>query len=224
MTHNETEILIKKYLNGETNAEEERLLALEVSGENVPEDWKIIAEMLGELTIDEALFDQEMAQRKHKARIIKLWPWMAAACAVALLVVFLRPPRVSAPVQPQTEQVAKSDASKSMECEVRSENTPSQAKPIAKHRQRVSLTIAKASPAIEREQTDPLGDDIRELTKVVESDIILYADARQEFAEQARTLRERGSRVIHRVSMITTPPSAQSEHVLPSNNNQFNDL
>lgn len=224
MTHNETEILIKKYLNGETNAEEERLLALEVSGENVPEDWKIIAEMLGELTIDEALFNQEMAQRKHKARIIKLWPWMAAACAVALLVVFLRPPRVSAPVQPQTEQVAKSDASKSMECEVRSENTPSQAKPIAKHRQCVSLTIAKASPAIEREQTAPLGDDIRELTKVDESDIILYADARQEFAEQARTLRERGSRVIHRVSMITTPPSAQSEHVLPSNNNQFNDL
>ena len=224
MTHNETEILIKKYLNGETNAEEERLLALEVSGENVPEDWKIIAEMLGELTIDEALFNQEMAQRKHKARIIKLWPWMAAACAVALLVVFLRPPRVSAPVQPQTEQVAKIDASKSVECEVRSENTPSQAKPIAKHRQHISTTIAKASPAIETEQTDPLGDDIRELTKVDESDIILYADARQEFAEQARTLRERGSRVIHRVSMITTPPSAQSEHVLPSNNNQFNDL
>lgn len=224
MTHNETEILIKKYLNGETNAEEERLLALEVSGENVPEDWKIIAEMLGELTIDEALFNQEMAQRKHKARIIKLWPWMAVACAVALLVVFLRPPRVSAPVQPQTEQVAKSDASKSMECEVRSENTPSQAEPIAKQRQHVSTTIAKASPAIEREQTAPLGDDIRELTKVDESDIILYADARQEFAEQARTLRERGSRVIHRVSMITTPPSAQSEHVLPSNNNQFNDL
>lgn len=224
MTHNETEILIKKYLNGETNAEEERLLALEVSGENVPEDWKIIAEMLGELTIDEALFDQEMAQRKHKARIIKLWPWMAAACAVALLVVFLRPPRVSAPVQPQTEQVAKIDASKSVECEVRSENIPSQAKPIAQHRQHASTTIAKASPAIETEQTDPLGDDIRELTKVDESDIILYADARQEFAEQARTLRERGSRVIHRVSMITTPPSAQSEHVLPSNNNQFNDL
>ena len=219
MTHNETEILIKKYLNGETNAEEERLLALEVSGENVPEDWKIIAEMLGELTIDEALFNQEMAQRKHKARIIKLWP-----CGVSFFLILLRPPRVSAPVQPQTEQVAKSDASKSMECEVRSENTPSQAKPIAKHRQRVSLTIAKASPAIEREQTAPLGDDIRELTKVDESDIILYADARQEFAEQARTLRERGSRVIHRVSMITTPPSAQSEHVLPSNNNQFNDL
>ena len=74
MTHNETEILIKKYLDGETTAEEERLLALEVSGENVPEDWKIIAGMLGELTIDEALFDQMTVARKQKSRIIRLWP------------------------------------------------------------------------------------------------------------------------------------------------------
>ena len=57
MTRNDTELLIQKYLNGETTAEEERLLALEVSREDAPEDWKIIAGMLGELTIDEALFD-----------------------------------------------------------------------------------------------------------------------------------------------------------------------
>ena len=74
MTRNETEILIKKYLNGETTAEEERMLALEVSREDAPEDWKIIAGMLGELTIDEALFDQMMAERRQKPRIIRLWP------------------------------------------------------------------------------------------------------------------------------------------------------
>ena len=66
MTHKEIEILIQKYLNGETTAEEERLLALEVSREDAPADWKIIAEMLGELTIDEALFDQIMAERSLK--------------------------------------------------------------------------------------------------------------------------------------------------------------
>ena len=42
MTRNDTELLIQKYLNGETTAEEERQLALEVSREDVPEDWKII--------------------------------------------------------------------------------------------------------------------------------------------------------------------------------------
>ena len=93
MTRNDTETLIQKYLNGETTAEEERLLALEVSREDAPEDWKIIAEMLGELTVDEALFDKIMAERKQKSRILKLWPWVAAACVAALLIIFLAPPR-----------------------------------------------------------------------------------------------------------------------------------
>ena len=91
MTNKDTEILIQKYLNGETTAEEERLLALEVTRENVPDDWKVIAEMLGELTVDEALFNQMMAERSHKSRIVKLWPWVAAACVAALLIVFLGP-------------------------------------------------------------------------------------------------------------------------------------
>ena len=89
MTYNETEILIKKYLNGETTAEEEKLLAREVAREDVPDDWKVIAGMLGEMTIDEALFDQMMAERRQNPRIIKLWPWLAAACVAALLIVFL---------------------------------------------------------------------------------------------------------------------------------------
>lgn len=70
MTHQETEMLIRKYLNGETTAEEERLLALEVSREDAPSDWKIIAEILGELTIDEALFDRIMAGRKPKQDVV----------------------------------------------------------------------------------------------------------------------------------------------------------
>ena len=93
MTYNETEILIKKYLNGETTAEEERTLAYEVARDDVPDDWKVIAGMLGELTIDEALFDQMMAERKSKPRIVRLWPWVAAACVAALLIVFIGPPR-----------------------------------------------------------------------------------------------------------------------------------
>ena len=98
-------MLIQKYLNGETTAEEEKLLALEVSRKDAPDDWKVIAEMLGELTIDEALFDQIMAERKQKPRFIRLWPWVAAACVVALLVVFLGPPKEETPNQPQIAKV-----------------------------------------------------------------------------------------------------------------------
>ena len=46
MTYNQTELLIQKYLNGETSTEEERLLALEVSQEDAPLEWKMIAECL----------------------------------------------------------------------------------------------------------------------------------------------------------------------------------
>lgn len=93
MTYQETEILIQKYLNGETTPDEERLLALEVSREDAPQEWSIIAEMLGELTIDEALFDQIMEERNRKPRIIKMWPWAAAACIIGILIMVFTPPR-----------------------------------------------------------------------------------------------------------------------------------
>lgn len=93
MTYQETEILIQKYLNGETTPDEERLLALEVSREDAPQEWSIIAEMLGELTIDEALFDQIMEERNRKPRIIKMWPWAVAACIIGILIMVFTPPR-----------------------------------------------------------------------------------------------------------------------------------
>ena len=104
MTRNDTELLIQKYLNGETTAEEERMLALEVSREDAPEDWKIIAGMLGELTIDEALFDQMTAARKQKPRIIRLWPWLAAACVAGFMLLLFAPPETQKDEALQAQQ------------------------------------------------------------------------------------------------------------------------
>lgn len=91
MTYNETEQLIERYLAGETTPEEERQLALEVSQPDAPEDWRIIAEMLGTLTTDEALYDQMMEARhaatKMKTRLMSMkWVWTAAACLVAVAI------------------------------------------------------------------------------------------------------------------------------------------
>ena len=105
MTYQETEILIQKYLNGETTAEEEELLALEVSRKDAPSDWKIIAEMLGELAIDEALFDKIMAERKPKPSLVRFWPWVAAACVAVLLGIFVGPPREDTNSNPQIAKV-----------------------------------------------------------------------------------------------------------------------
>ncbi len=68
MTNKEIQQLINKYLEGETSPEEERLLALELQGDNMSEEWKTIRMMLGELTIGEAEYDSIMEQRKEKQR------------------------------------------------------------------------------------------------------------------------------------------------------------
>jgi len=89
MTHKETEILIAKYLNGETTLEEEKQLALEVTRDGVPEEWKLIAAMMGELATDEALFDHIMTeratQRFTRKPSLRNWWWAAAACLLLLV-------------------------------------------------------------------------------------------------------------------------------------------
>lgn len=90
MTHQETNQLIERYLEGNTTPEEELRLALEVARDDAPEEWKIISAMLGELTTDEAIFDRMMSDRQTKVtplkpiRRIKPWYYIAAAACVIL--------------------------------------------------------------------------------------------------------------------------------------------
>ncbi len=216
MTNKDTEILIQKYLNGETTAEEERLLALEVSRDDAPDDWKVIAGMLGELTVDEALFNQMMAERSHKPRIVKLWPWVAAACVAALLIVFLGPPRKDAPSKPQIAKVETGQKKKPLPQPLPREGSK---KPTLNSSRREKPTPSRRVGRIKslpprgrlegasygsEEPIEPVKENAT-LRPVEEGDIIPYEDPMMQFAEQARALRERGNRVIHRVSMNSIP-------------------
>lgn len=84
MKTEEVNKLIDKYLEGQTSAQEEKRLALELQREDAPEEWKAISMMLGDLTLGEALYDQTLAQRSSRKRFLRLG-WTAAA-SVALLV------------------------------------------------------------------------------------------------------------------------------------------
>ena len=70
MTNKEIQQLINKYLEGETSPEEERQLAMELQGDDMPEEWQTIRLMLGELTMGEAEYDNIMEQRKEKPSAI----------------------------------------------------------------------------------------------------------------------------------------------------------
>ena len=213
MTYKETEILIQKYLNGETTAEEEKLLALEVSRKDAPDDWKVIAEMLGELTVDEALFDQIMAERKQKPRFIRLWPWVAAACVAALLIVFLGPPREETVSKPQ---IAKVEPKKDVETEPKTVETKElvkseiSTKPLpthkTKHKSRVSRRAEEEQQeSITRQEAEPIAepmggmDDIHDIAQVEEPDI---RESKKLFIEFTRNIRERGELVVRRVAAL----------------------
>ena len=218
MTYNETEILIQKYLNGETTAEEERLLALEVSREDAPEDWKVIAEMLGELTVDEALFDQIMAERKQKPRIIRFWPWVAAACVAALLIVFLGPPREETSTQPQVAKVEP----KKIETEVKpvdpvpvsaekedaTESIPAKrivTKVVAMHhRENVMPKQQVTEYQNQPEKTiEPIADPMDEINDIAQVEEPAIQDSRKDFMEYTRSIRERGELVMQRIAALS---------------------
>lgn len=88
MTPQEINRLIDLYMEGKTSPEEERQLAIEVNRPDAPAEWQIIAEMLGELTLGEALYDQMMAERK-RARIRRYIGWSIAAVAACLTLWFV---------------------------------------------------------------------------------------------------------------------------------------
>ena len=88
--------LIDRYLDGETSPEEERQLALAVerrirraeNGEagvesEYMETLKAIRLMLGELTLGEAFYDEEVRKR-HSRRLMLRFGWAAAACIVLI--------------------------------------------------------------------------------------------------------------------------------------------
>ncbi len=135
MTQQEVNRLIDKYMEGETSPQEERQLAIEVNRPDAPAEWKIIAEMLGELTLGEALYDQTMAERK-RVRIRRYIGWSIAAVAACLTLWFvlgkLSIPTLQQDTAPQIAQQPKPVV-----------------KPEAKEKE-VSTVLTPASPAEEQ--------------------------------------------------------------------------
>ena len=135
MTQQEVNRLIDLYMEGKTSPEEEHQLAIEVNRSDAPAEWKIIAEMLGELTLGEALYDQTMAERK-RVRIRRYIGWSIAAVAACLTLWFvlgkLSIPTLQQDTAPQLAQQPKPVV-----------------KPEAKEKE-VSTVLTPASPAEEQ--------------------------------------------------------------------------
>ena len=84
MTTKETNQLIDKYLEGRTSPEEERRLALEVARADAPQEWLIVRDMLGELTVGEAIYNKVVKARKRR-RLLYYGGWSIAASLLLCL-------------------------------------------------------------------------------------------------------------------------------------------
>ena len=91
MNKNEIQRLIDRYLNGVTTPEDEKLLARALLGGNIPDEWKVVRIMLGELAMGEAEYDADMAKKASRKKSFVLpvpVRWLIAA-SVALLIGFV---------------------------------------------------------------------------------------------------------------------------------------
>ena len=89
MTNNDIQLLIDKYLAGETSPAEERQLSLSLSQlQELPEDWQTILLMLGELTLGEAEYDRLVSPSHPFTFMIALRTILTAA-AIYLVGLFV---------------------------------------------------------------------------------------------------------------------------------------
>ena len=173
-------------------------------------------ETAGKMTLSEEFTDRlmqriEQQDEKPVQHRMKFWPWIAAACVAAFLVVLLAPPREETITEPQIAKVEP----KTKSVEVKG----TEPKAIEPKEQNISQVTARPRQPHKANRRANVSkriakEEIPTPRPVEESDIVPFEDSRMQFAEQARSLRERGNRVIQRVSM----------NGLPSNNYQLNDL
>ena len=84
MHRNEVNKLIDKYLEGATTPEEEVRLAREVNRPDAPAEWEAIRAMLGQLALDEAEYDEEMARRRNRSMWTRRIGWAIAASIIVV--------------------------------------------------------------------------------------------------------------------------------------------
>jgi len=160
MTQKDVNRLIDKYMEGETTPQEERQLAIEVNRPDAPAEWKIIAEMLGDLTLGEALYDQTKAERKRlQIRRYIGWGIAVAACLTLWFVLGKLVPET--PQQDTTPQIAQQPPVVKPE----EKETPVTLTPSLPATEQVAYTAPKKH--IRRKHRQP-ASPIAEMTEVVE--------------------------------------------------------
>ena len=111
---------------------------------------------------------ERMAQQKPVAKTRRLWPWVAAACVAAVMVVLLMPPKASPPAPLAKERgVVTSDtfmAEKPMIAEVEMEAAQPAAAPTKAKKAKARTNVVKRDAALiaqETTATEPVTSEVK---------------------------------------------------------------
>ena len=187
-------------------------------------------ETAGKMTLSEEFTDRlmqriEQQNGKPVQHRMKFWPWIAAACVAAFLVVLLAPPRKETITEPQIVKVdPKTKALEVKETEPKAVEPQKQnisqvtAEPRQPHKAKRKASVSKRTAKEEQEplmgqEVGPM-NEANTLAVVEEGDIAPFEESRIQFAEQAKSQRERGNRVIQRVSINGIDMSAEISDIL----------
>lgn len=219
--------LINKYLAGETNISEERelkQLLLDTPDTQRSKAERSILELLSYSESEEMEEDifavdytEEYDKQVRPSRTIRLWPWLAAACIAALLVVFLAPPREEAKQAAKVEKTIVPQ--KEQKDSVTTEPVPQpiqEEKQLAQVSKRNSYTVKqnrkKTETIVEASHDDVALTDASHIEENYE-EVTSVSDQRMEdFYERSTSIHNCGQQLMQRVSMNNNPTSNKTQY------------
>lgn len=206
-------------MKGESSTSEERKLLsllLETPQDQLSQDERTILELLSyseHEEDEEDIFDVDYTDEYDKVvkptRTIRMWHWMAAACVVGVLTIFLMPPKTNNNVVEDTKAVAKVEQQETNKtASLQTEETP-MAEPVSetvvaqKHSKATSVTATAVSQPTEEAEPDEEPVQMSEETKMELLMAYLSPEAQMQrdidTEEEIRQMRIRGERMINKM-------------------------
>ena len=208
LKYNEDNIkkLLLRFTEGQTTeAEEEVLKDYFTHSEHIPEEWEAYKDLFSSFDTDAYDFTQEEVDAMFVAEPAKkraIWPWIAAACAIGALIMFVTPPKSTE--EPTEHALASAVVTKTPKAEEESVKTPplqETAMSEKKRTKRISSQHKRPQQEIVEEEAEE--DPVR-MSEETRMEIILASLEEKvpiseefDFEEDIRQLRQRGQQMMN---------------------------
>ena len=204
LKYNEDNIkeLLLRFTEGQTTeAEEEVLKDYFTHSEHIPEEWETYKDLFSSFDTEAYDFTQEEVDAMFVAEPAKkraIWPWIAAACAIGALIMFVTPPKSTE--EPTEHALASAVVTKTPKAEEESVKTP----PLQETAMSEKKRTKRISSQHKRPQQEIVEEEPVRMSEETRMEIILASLEEKvpiseefDFEEDIRQLRQRGQQMMN---------------------------